>query len=162
MHDAAFRETGRSKRGRYQAIQAVMDRIPPTRTMQTTGHIEAVQITYDPSKMSYSKLLDVFWRQINPTDTGGQFCDRGPQYRSAIFYQNNEQKRLAEKSKEALEKSGRFHKPIVTELIKASVHFTRPRSTTRITIKRTRSGTNSTGTIAAATSIWRRSGERMP
>jgi peptide methionine sulfoxide reductase msrA/msrB len=87
------------------------------------GHIEAVQITYDPSKISYAELLDVFWRQINPTDQGGQFCDRGPQYRSAIFYENDEQRQLAEKSKEALEKSGRYQKPIVTELIKASAFY---------------------------------------
>ncbi len=87
------------------------------------GHIEAVQITYDPSKISYSALLDVFWRQIDPTDQGGQFCDRGPQYRSAIFYENAEQKRLAEASKEALEKTGRYQKPIVTELIKASAFY---------------------------------------
>ena len=60
------------------------------------GHIEAVQITYDPSKISYSQLLDVFWRQIDPTDPGGQFVDRGPQYRSAIFFHNEEQKKLAE------------------------------------------------------------------
>jgi peptide methionine sulfoxide reductase msrA/msrB len=87
------------------------------------GHIEAVQITYDPSKINYSELLDIFWRQIDPTDPGGQFCDRGPQYRSAIFYENDEQKRLAEKSMEALEKSGRYQKPIVTELIKATAFY---------------------------------------
>jgi peptide methionine sulfoxide reductase msrA/msrB len=87
------------------------------------GHLEAVQIIYDPSKISYAELLDVFWRQINPTDQGGQFCDRGPQYRSAIFYENDEQRQLAEKSKEALEKSGRYQKPIVTELIKASAFY---------------------------------------
>jgi len=87
------------------------------------GHIEAVQITYDPSKVSYPALLDVFWRQIDPTDAGGQFCDRGPQYRSAIFYENDQQKQLAEKSKEALEKTGRYQKPIVTELIKASAFY---------------------------------------
>ena len=87
------------------------------------GHIEAVQITYDPSKISYSALLDVFWRQIDPTDKGGQFCDRGPQYRSAIFYENAIQKRLAEESKEALDKTGRYQKPIVTELIKASTFY---------------------------------------
>jgi len=87
------------------------------------GHIEAVQITYDPSKISYSALLDVFWRQIDPTDPGGQFCDKGPQYRSAIFYENAEQKRLAEQSREALEKTGRYQKPIVTELIKASAFY---------------------------------------
>ncbi len=84
------------------------------------GYIEAVQITYDPSKISYSQLLDVFWRQIDPTDPRGQFVDRGPQYRSAIFFHNEEQRKLAEKSKEALGKSGKFDKPIVTEIIKAS------------------------------------------
>ena len=87
------------------------------------GHIEAVQVTYDPSKISYTELLDVFWRQIDPTDPGGQFCDRGPQYRSAIFYENDAQKQIAEKSKEALAKSGRYQKPIVTELIKASTFY---------------------------------------
>ena len=87
------------------------------------GHIEAVQIIYDPAKISYQELLDVFWRQIDPTDPGGQFVDRGPQYRSAIFYLNPEQKKLAEKSKEELDKSGRFDKPIVTELIKATTFY---------------------------------------
>lgn len=87
------------------------------------SHIEAVQVTYDPSKISYSQLLDVFWRQIDPTDAGGQFVDRGPQYRSAIFFHNEEQKKLAESSKEALGKSGRFEKPIVTELIRASMFY---------------------------------------
>ncbi len=78
----------------------------------TTGHAEAIQIIYDPAKVTYAKLLDVFWRQINPTDAGGQFADRGSQYRSVIFYQNDEQKRLAVQSKEQLQKSGRFQKPI--------------------------------------------------
>ncbi len=87
------------------------------------GHIEAVEITYDPSIISYRQLLDVFWRQIDPTDAGGQFVDRGPQYRSAIFYQNEEQKGLAEKSKEELAKSGRFDKPIVTEIIEATTFY---------------------------------------
>jgi peptide methionine sulfoxide reductase msrA/msrB len=86
----------------------------------TTGHLEAVQITFDPSKISYKKLLDEFWKQIDPTDAGGQFVDRGGQYRSAIFYHSEEQKKLAEESKAALGKSGRFKKPIVTEIIKAS------------------------------------------
>lgn len=79
------------------------------------GHIEAVEITYNPSKITYNQLLDVFWRQIDPTDRGGQFVDRGFHYRSAIFYHNDEQKQLAEKSKQELEKSGKFDKPIVTE-----------------------------------------------
>jgi len=82
----------------------------------TTGHVEAVQVAYDPSKISYQELLDAFWRQIDPTDGGGQFVDRGSQYRSAIFYHDDEQKRLAEKSKEAMGKSGKFKKPMVTEV----------------------------------------------
>lgn len=87
------------------------------------GHIEAVQITYDPSKISYSQLLDVLWRQIDPTDPRGQFVDRGPQYRSAIFFHNDEQKKLAEKAKEELGKSGKFDKSIVTEILKASQFY---------------------------------------
>lgn len=85
-----------------------------------TGHLEAIQILYDPSKITYSELLDVFWRQIDPTDLGGQFIDRGNQYTAAIFYHSEEQKDLAEKSKENLEKSGRFKKPITTKIRKAS------------------------------------------
>lgn len=83
----------------------------------STGHLEAVQVVYDPEKVSYSGLLDVFWRQVDPTDPGGQFVDRGPQYRTAIFYHDEEQRRLAEESKETLRKSGRFDKPIVTEIV---------------------------------------------
>ncbi len=82
-----------------------------------TGHTEAVQITYDPSKITYDRLLDIFWRQIDPTDAGGQFVDRGPQYRTAIFYHTDEQKMLAEKSKAELERSGRYKKPVVTEIL---------------------------------------------
>jgi peptide methionine sulfoxide reductase msrA/msrB len=89
----------------------------------TTGHVEAVQVICDPSKITYKKLLDVFWRQINPTDPYGQFVDRGSQYRSAIFYYNEEQRKLAEESKEELQKSGRFDKPIVTEILKASTFY---------------------------------------
>ncbi len=84
----------------------------------TTGHIESVQVYYDPSKITYEELLDYFWNHIDPTDPGGQFVDRGSQYRSVIFYHDEEQKRVAEKSKEELSKSGRFDKPIVTEIIK--------------------------------------------
>ncbi len=84
----------------------------------TTGHVEAVQVYYDPNKVTYEELLDFFWRHIDPTDSGGQFVDRGPQYRSIIFYHDEEQRKLAEKSKEALDKSGRFKKPVVTEIIK--------------------------------------------
>jgi peptide methionine sulfoxide reductase msrA/msrB len=84
----------------------------------TTGHIEAIQVYYDPSKITYEDLLDFFWKHVDPTDSGGQFVDRGAQYRSVIFYHDEEQKQLAEKSKEALEKSKRFNKPVVTEIIK--------------------------------------------
>src|SRR5512136_1326909 len=79
----------------------------------TTGHVEAIQVKFDPARVSYSQLLDVFWHQIDPTDSGGQFVDRGGQYRSVIFYHNDEQKRSAEASKQALEKSGSFQKPVV-------------------------------------------------
>jgi peptide methionine sulfoxide reductase msrA/msrB len=83
----------------------------------TTGHVEAVQVYYDPKKITYSDLLDYFWKHIDPTDAGGQFVDRGSQYISAIFYQNIEEKRLAEESKERLVKSGLFKKPIVTKIL---------------------------------------------
>jgi peptide methionine sulfoxide reductase msrA/msrB len=82
-----------------------------------TGHVEAVQVYYDPSKVTYKELLEFFWRHIDPTDADGQFVDRGTQYRSAVFYHDEEQKRLAEELKEALSKSGRFAKPIVTQIL---------------------------------------------
>ena len=82
-----------------------------------TGHVEAVKVVYDPKKVSYEQLLDVFWRHVNPTDAGGQFVDRGRQYRSAIFYANDQERVSAEKSKKALTDSGRFDKPIVTEIL---------------------------------------------
>ncbi len=85
-----------------------------------TGHVEAVEITYDPTKVSYNQLLDVFWMNIDPTDARGQFVDRGSQYRSAIFYLNEEQKQQAEASREQLEKSGRFDSPIVTDIVAAT------------------------------------------
>jgi peptide-methionine (S)-S-oxide reductase len=88
-----------------------------------TGHAETIQITYDPNKISYAKLLDVFWHNIDPLTANGQFCDHGTQYRSAIFYHNDEQKRLAEESKKALEASGRFHQPIVTAIVPASEFY---------------------------------------
>jgi peptide methionine sulfoxide reductase msrA/msrB len=84
----------------------------------TTGHVEAIQVYPDPSKVTYENLLDYFWRHIDPTDPGGQFVDRGSQYRSVIFYHDEEQRRSAEKSKEALNKSGKFDRPIVTEIVK--------------------------------------------
>ncbi|OUM88006.1 peptide-methionine (S)-S-oxide reductase MsrA [Parageobacillus thermoglucosidasius] len=89
----------------------------------TTGHREAVQITFDPSLFPYEKLLEIFWQQIDPTDPGGQFYDRGDSYRTAIFYHNEEQRKKAEASKRALEESGRFDKPIVTEILPAGPFY---------------------------------------
>jgi len=88
-----------------------------------TGHYEAIQVYYDPSKITYEDLLAMFWRNIDPTDSGGQFVDRGSQYKTAIFYHNETQKELAEKSKENLEKSGKFDKPVVTEILPFSVFY---------------------------------------
>ncbi|MDN3955053.1 peptide-methionine (S)-S-oxide reductase MsrA [Sporolactobacillus laevolacticus] len=88
-----------------------------------TGHAEAVRITFDPDIFPYQKLLELYWQQIDPTDRKGQFHDRGDQYRTSIFYHNEEQKRLAEASKEALEKSGRFRKPIVTPIVPAAPFY---------------------------------------
>ena len=90
---------------------------------ETTGHAEAVQITFDPEVFPYHKLLDLFWRQIDPTDAGGQFYDRGESYRTAIFYHTEEQKRLAEESKAELEASGRFDKPVATQIVPASTFY---------------------------------------
>ena len=84
------------------------------------GYVEAVQVLYDPAKVSYKQLLDYFWRHIDPTDPGGQFVDRGPQYRGVIFYHDEEQKSLAAASKKELEKSGKFRKPISTEILPAT------------------------------------------
>lgn len=83
----------------------------------TTGHVEAVQVYYDPSRIGYKELLDFFWRHIDPTDPGGQFVDRGSQYRSVVFYHDEDQRRLAEDSKEELNQSGRFSRPVVTEIL---------------------------------------------
>jgi peptide methionine sulfoxide reductase msrA/msrB len=90
---------------------------------ETTGHAEAVQITYDPELMPYEKLLSLFWRQIDPTDAGGQFYDRGSSYRTAIFYHTEEQRQAAEASRRELEASGRFDRPIVTEIVPAQPFY---------------------------------------
>ncbi len=82
-----------------------------------TGHREAVKVIYDPSKVSYKELVELFWRQIDPTDAGGQFNDRGHQYTTAIYYKTPEEKKIAEQSKKELEKSKRFKQPIVTEIL---------------------------------------------
>lgn len=88
-----------------------------------TGHYEAIRIAYDPDKLNYEKLLDVFWRQIDPTDAGGSFVDRGQQYASAVFYHDGEQKRTAEISKEKLAKSGKYDKPIATKILKFEAFY---------------------------------------
>ncbi len=88
-----------------------------------TGHFESILVHYDPIQISYEELLDVFWRHIDPTDTGGQFYDQGSQYRTAIFYSSDEQKRLAEESKEALGDSGIFDKPIATLILPAQKFY---------------------------------------
>jgi peptide-methionine (S)-S-oxide reductase len=88
-----------------------------------TGHAEAVQIVYDPEKITYERILDIFWHNVDPTDAGGQFCDRGDEYRSEIFYYNDEQKRLAETSKAALDKSKPFKAPIVTKIVLAGPFY---------------------------------------
>jgi peptide methionine sulfoxide reductase msrA/msrB len=82
-----------------------------------TEHVEAVKLVYDPSKITYENLLEIFWRHVNPTDAGGQFVDRGLQYRSVIFYANDQERRLAEVSKKNLMASGLFDKPIVTDIL---------------------------------------------
>jgi methionine-S-sulfoxide reductase len=88
-----------------------------------TGHAEAIEIVYDPSSTTYAELLDIFWRNINPTQINGQFADTGRQYRTAIFYHDEEQRRLAQGSKEKLEKSDRFNNEIVTEILPASEFY---------------------------------------
>jgi methionine-S-sulfoxide reductase len=88
-----------------------------------TGHTEAIEILYDPSQVTYEELLDIFWKNIEPTMLNRQFVDFGTQYRTAIFYHNEEQKRFAEASKEKLERSGKFYKPIVTEIKPASTFY---------------------------------------
>lgn len=88
-----------------------------------TGHAEVVQIVYDTAKITYAKLLDIFWRNVDPLTKDAQFCDHGSQYRSGIFFHDDEQKRLAEASKKALEESKRFPAPIVTEIVPASEFY---------------------------------------
>ena len=86
---------------------------------EKTSYRESIEITYDPAKISYEQLLDIYWRQIDPTQADGQFTDIGPSYRSAIFYGNEQEKKIAEASKEKLARSGKFNKRIVTEILPA-------------------------------------------
>ncbi len=89
----------------------------------STGHAEAVQVVYDPAAVSYQRLLEVFWRNVDPLDAGGQFCDRGSEYRAAIFYHTNEQRQQAEASKLALASNGTLPGNIVTEIVQASEFY---------------------------------------
>ncbi len=103
---------GRVKRPSYEEVSS-----------GTTGHAESVQVVYDPQKVTYAQLLEVFWHNVDPTDAGGQFCDRGNQYRTAIFVRDDEQRRLAEQSKKDLEASGILKKGIVTEIVPATEFY---------------------------------------
>ena len=88
-----------------------------------TGHAEAVEVVYDPAKVSYLKLLDAFWLNVDPITPNAQFCDHGNQYRSAIFFQTDEEKRASDASKQAIEQSKRFTEPIVTQIVMASQFY---------------------------------------
>ncbi len=103
---------GRTENPTYQQV-----------TYGSTGHIEAVEIRYDPSKVSYEELVEVFWRSVDPTDAGGQFCDRGESYQTAIFAVSPEQRAAAEASKKRIEESGRLKAPILTPIVDASAFY---------------------------------------
>ncbi|MTI46335.1 MAG: peptide-methionine (S)-S-oxide reductase MsrA [Firmicutes bacterium] len=90
---------------------------------QKSGHYEVVRITYDPKVISYNKLLKAYWLQVDPTDDEGQFHDRGPSYRTAIFYTTEEQREKAEESRKDIEESGRFSDPIVTKILPAVIFY---------------------------------------
>jgi len=92
-------------------------------TYENTGHFEALQVTYDPNKIDYETLLTVFWHNVDPLDPKGQFCDKGDSYRTAIFYANETEKKLAQESKTAIEDSGHFREPIVTQLLAAKTFY---------------------------------------
>lgn len=114
--------------GVYEAISGYAGGDEETADYRTvssgrTEHREGVQVYYNPTEITYQQLLEVFWRQIDPTDDGGQFADRGPQYRTAIFYHDEKQKALAEESKKNLEESGKFTDPIATKIIEYTTFF---------------------------------------
>jgi peptide-methionine (S)-S-oxide reductase len=103
---------GRTKNPSYEQVSA-----------GGTGHAEVVQVRYDPTKIGYAKLVEVFWRNVDPVTPNRQFCDGGSQYRSAIFYHDEEQRRVAEQTKQAHERSGRFDRQIVTEIAPAGEFY---------------------------------------
>lgn len=114
--------------GVLEAVSGYMGGTVPNPTYEQvsdgkTGHVESVEVTYDPSKVSYQKLLDTFWHNVDPVTPNGQFCDYGNQYRSVVFYTTDEEKRLSEASKTALDQSKRLPAPIVTRLLKASAFY---------------------------------------
>ncbi len=122
--EAAFEEV----EGVLEAISGYTGGDTPNPTYEEvstgkTGHYEAVEVLFDPASVTYEELLDIFWKNINPTDPGGQFADRGSQYYTAIFYHNNEQRILAEKSKEELQNSGMFQVEIVTKILTATEFY---------------------------------------
>ena len=123
-------------------------------TSGRTGHYEALQVDYDPARVSYERLLEVFWRNIDPSDATGQFCDKGPQYRSAIFVVDDQQRALAEASKAALEKSGKLPGRDRDRDPAGRDSSIRPRPITRTTTARTRRPTPTTAGTAAATAGW--------
>src|SRR5438105_15837476 len=92
-------------------------------TSEKTGYRESIEITYDPAKISFDQLMNIYWRQIDPTQADGQFTDIGPSYRAAIFYGTEEEKKIAEASKEKLARSGKFDKPIVTEILPSTKFY---------------------------------------
>jgi methionine-S-sulfoxide reductase len=100
---------GKEKKPTYEEVSA-----------HATGHLEAIEVTYDPKQISYAQLVEIFFRNIDPTQANGQFADIGPQYKTAIFFHNEEQKRVAQESKEKLAQSGRFSNPIVVQILPAS------------------------------------------
>jgi methionine-S-sulfoxide reductase len=122
--EAAFDQT----EGVYEAVSGYTGGSVPNPTYEqvttgTTGHAEAVQLRYDPERISYDELLTIYWRTIDPTDAGGQLYDRGTQYRTVIFHHDDEQRALAEASRDALAASGRFDEPIVTEILEAGPFY---------------------------------------
>ena len=118
----------------------------------TTGHLEVVEITFDPEVFSFEQLLDIYWQQIDPTDNEGQFQDRGDQYKPAIFIHNDRQRGIAEKSKQALDASGRYKKPVNTQFLTLN-RFTKQNNTTRITTKKIRIITQKTAQSPAGISF---------
>ena len=123
VHGAAVRQAGRGASPPRPATPAARSREPTYEEVSagTTGHTEAVEIVYDPRKITYAQLLDVFWRNIDPTTPDRQFCDVGSQYRAAIFYHDETQRRLAEESKQAV--AERLQRPVVTEIVPAATFY---------------------------------------